>query len=367
MKKKSVVIFPDSVPAAQVLIPLVPVFEPVVYCQPVENDDSRETLSALCRVMVEQSHCQLQAPAPLGEQRERFLHLVRDIQERRDDYTAQLAHVSLASIPTGSKPRTESKSSILSTLLSGHGIDSAGQEQREKLLWQARLIMKLAEQHDADQQKINADLAHIRERERKLFAGLVQENGSPFSLTGKLSSLVSGTENMQRFRLKAWARLFAFGSSSPAGDRFYVSSDPDAVDRLGEEHERRSGSRPPPFLTIALPARYPDEDRFPEQFHRFRRDEAPIRASLSALLEKPSMVSEEHQGRFQGQGSEWSELLDRYFPAQECGRCNLVLHEFHQVQVRQLFLDSFGHDDAQRTDLAEEDRQDIVIGVLAGQ
>ncbi len=103
MKRKSAVIFPDTVPAAQVLIPLVLVFEPVVYCQPVENDDSRETLSTLCEAMVERLHCSLHAPAPLGENRDRFLNLVRDIRERRDDYTAQLAHVSLASISTGSR------------------------------------------------------------------------------------------------------------------------------------------------------------------------------------------------------------------------------------------------------------------------
>lgn len=368
MKKKSVVVFPDSVPAARVLIPLVLVFEPVVYCQPVENDDSRETLSALCREMVERTHCRLLAPAPLGINRERFLRLVRDIRERRDDYTAQLGHVSLASISTGGKPGAESRSSILSSLLSGHGIDSAGREQREQLLWQARLIMKLAEQFEADQLKIVEEMDAIRAREQNLFAGLRQEDGSPFSLTGKLTSLVSNTGNMQRFRLKAWARLCAFGPSSSAGERFFVTTDPDAVDRLGEECERRSGSRPAPFLTMLLPAGYPDESRFLEQLHQFQKDVATARVSLDALLENPSIASETLLGMFSGQESEWNTLVDRYFPEQECGRCSLVLTPFSSIQVRRLFLDSFGHDDvALRADLAEETGRDIVIGLLSAR
>ncbi len=368
MKRKSAVIFPGTVPATQVLIPLVLVFEPVVYYQPVENDDSRETLSTLCEAMVERSSCSLHAPAPLGDNRDRFLQLVRDIRERRDDYTAQLAHVSLASISTGSRPSTESKSSILSSLLSGHGIESAGQEQKEKLLWQARLILKMAEQHDVEQQKINEDMQNIRAREQNLFAGLSHENGSPFSLTGKMTSLVSDTDSMQRFRLKAWARIFAFGLSPLVDSRFFVSENPDAVDRLVEEYERNFSSCPASFLTIPLPVRYPDENRFLEQLQQFQQDEAIILAHLFALLEDPSIAAQEHHRMFSVHGSEWSALIDQYFPEQDCGRCHLGLYYLPKVKVRQLFLDSFGHDeDDLRAAIAEETTQDVVIGLLAEQ
>jgi hypothetical protein len=368
MKRKSVVIFPDTIPAAQVFIPLVLVFGPVVYCQPVENDDPEDITNTLWGKMVEQSFCGLHAPAPLFENRARFLHLVRDLHQRRDDYAAQLTHVSLASIPTGSRPGTESRTSILSSLLSGHGIDSSKDEQRENLLWQARLLLKLGEQYDADQQKIAEDLDNFNISEQDLFSGIANESSSPFSLTGKLTSLVSNTDGMQRLRLKAWARLFAFGSNPLEGSRFFVSTNPDAVDRLGEEYERISGSRPSSFTTVLLPVRYPDENRYLEQLHQFLQDEATIVVTLLALLKNPSTASEEQYKMFSEEGGEWSILLDRYFPEQECGRCQLVLYDFSNVQIKQLFLDSFGHDeDSLQADLAEETPQDFVVGLLTDQ
>ena len=366
MKRKSVVVFPDTIPAAQVLIPLVLVFGQVVYCQPVENDDSEDITNTLCGEMVEQSLCDLHAPAPLLENRARFLHLVRDLHQRRDDYAAQLTHVSLASIPTGSRPGAESRTSILSNLLSGHGIDSSRDEKRENLLWQARLLLKLGEQHDADQQKIAEDLDNIHKSEQNLFARVSSQSGSPFSLTGKLTSLVSDTSGMQKLRLKAWARLFAFGSNSLEGSRFFVSTNPDAVDRLGEEYERISGILPSMLTTVLLPARYPDEKRYLEQLYQFLQDEATIVVTMLALLDNPSTASEKHLKMFSEEGGEWSNLLDRYFPEQACGRCQLVLYDFSNVQIKQLFLDSFGHDEESlQADLAEETPQDFVVGLLA--
>ena len=104
------------------------------------------------------------------------------------------------------------------------------------------------------------------------------------------------------------------------------------------------------------------------QLHQFRQDEATIVAALSALLDNPATVSEEHHRLFAQQQGEWSALLDRYFPEQECGRCRLVLSAFSRVQIKRLFLDSFGHDDEYlQADLDEEVEQDFVIGLLADQ
>jgi len=360
MKRFSAVVFPDTVPSSRVLIPLVPVFDQVVYCQPVENDDSTVMADARCAELVNRSLCVFHAPAPLGENRERFLRLVKDLRERRDDYAAQLAHVSLAGMSAGSRHAVETGSSILSSLLSGHDIDSAGQQLREKLLWQARLVLKLGEQFDTDQQQVDADMLRIHQRERQLFSGLSEGGDNLFALTGRISSPVPDVDRMQRLRLKAWARMFAFGSDPVAGSVF-ISTDRDAVDRLCEEHERSSGAGPAAFPTLSLPFHCRDAIDFFDMLQRFRSEKEEIVTSVADMIDAPSSMSDQEAAALNG-------ALDDHFPREKFGRCQLDLFAFPGIRVKRLFLDSFGHDeDELETVLAGEEQQDKVIGLLTEQ
>lgn len=359
---KSVIVFPDTVPAAKLIIPLVPVFDRVVYCRAVENDDCHFAEAA--HKLADATQCEIHVPAPLGKNRERFLHLVRDLRERRDDYAARLAHLSLAGISSGSRVEAEARSAILSSLMSGQTAEKEADGQREKVLWQARLVLKLGEQHDEDRRKIAEDLLRIRMREQRLFNGLRDEEEAPFSLTGRLTSLAEDSAATQGLRLKAWSRLFGLGVNPPAESRFFATTNPDALDRLAAEHERATGIRPLEFLTVPLPAGYPDEERFPEQLHRFRQDEG-TKAVLTELLGNPAAATEEQRRMFAGPGGEWSVLLETYFPARDCGRCQLQLFTFPRVHVRRLFLGSFGHDEAYQAHIAEEAPQDCVIGLVS--
>lgn len=357
MKTTSAVIFPDTVPATQLLTSLVLVFEPVVYCQAVENDDSGKPLDAICQEMLDLSYCNLHIPAPLEEDRERFLHLVRGLKNNRDDYAAQLTHVSLAGISSGSQPGTESQSSILSSLLAGHGIKSSNQELKDKLLWQARLVLKLGEQYDVEQQKVDEEMRTIHEREQKMFSG-VSSGESMFHLTEKLATPVADTNRMQRLRLKAWSRMFCFGPNTLVDPKVFVTADPDAVDRLLEEYERSAGSRPDAFVSLQLPA-YPIDDNYFEKLQQFKQDKASLLGSLSDLLEATSSFTKEELDA-------WNTTLEKYFPSSEYGRCRLTLYQLTGIMVKKLFLDSFGHDEENlESEVADETHQDIVLGLLA--
>lgn len=359
MNRISVVVFPDTVPDARTILSLVPVFEPVVYCLPVENDDSAAPMDSVESALVESSLCSLHAPAPLGEDRERFLRLVGDLQTRRDDYASQLAHVSLAGMSTGSQPRSETKSSILSSLLSGHGIESREQEMRDKLLWQARLVLKLGEQFDADQRKIAEDMQHINKHEQALFSGLVREGEDRFSLTGRLTALTPDAERMHRLRLKAWARLLAYGREPVPGSVF-VTTDQDAVDRLCEEVGKSSGTAPAPLVALPLPIAAGTEAAV-DQVLKFRSDEAPLLEIITGMLADPSPFTGESL-------SQWNAALEKNFPSAGWGRSRLTLYHFPGARVKPLFLSCFGHDeDELEVELAQEPGQDIFIGLLAEQ
>ena len=93
-------VFPETLPDEGLLFPLVQVFEQVVHMQAVENEP-QENDSDFVRHCREQGRLQTFTPAPLGEQRLRFMALVEDMRRRGADYTVQLSMLTLAGTASG--------------------------------------------------------------------------------------------------------------------------------------------------------------------------------------------------------------------------------------------------------------------------
>ncbi len=326
----------------QVLIPLVQVFEPIVYCRPVENEAAEvDSGGSGCAELLEQGLCRFFVPAPLEAERDRFLRLVSDLHDWRDDYAGQLSRLSLASLSAGSRPEQESRSSILTSLLRSHGIEDRQKEKLALLLWQARLVLKLGEFFDAEQESLRLEMQKISEKQRKMFSGLSNGPDRPFSLTEQLSSSSSAAaaDNWQRLRLRAWARIFALGRPFTEAPAIFITQSRDAVDRLVEEYERRHGIMPRVVLNLPVPAEYSGTG----QRDLFRQEGADLLARLDGLLADPAMVSEQDRAVFQNPDGPWDSLLERCFPAG--GRRRLSLYNFPGTGAGRLFLDSFGRDE----------------------
>ncbi len=328
----------------QVLISLVQVFEPIVYCRPVENEAAEtDSSGSVCAELLEQGLCRFFAPAPLEAERDRFLRLVSDLHDRRDDYAGQLSRLSLASLSAGSLPEQGSRSSILTSLLRSHGIEDRQKEKLALLLWQARLVLKLGEFFDAEQESLRLEMQKIGEKQRKMFSGLSNGTANSFSLTEQLSSssFAAAADNWQRLRLRAWARIFALGRPLPEAPAIFITRSRDAVDRLVEEYERRHGIMPRVVLNLPLPAEYSGTG----QRDLFRREGADLLARLDGLLADPVRVSEQDRAVFRDPDGPWDSLLKRCFPAGGRTRRSLSLYDFPGTGASRLFLDSFGRDE----------------------
>lgn len=358
----SAVIFPDTVLSERMCIPLVPVFAPLVYLQPVENDPAQAQMrSILCANLLQQSFCRIETPAPLGADRERFLRLVSDIRHRRDDYAAQLGHQTLAGISTASRKKSETKSSIVGSLLAGHGIKDAGSERRNLLLWQARLLLKLAEMHGADQEELQEQMCRIREKEQSLFAGLREEAELPFVLTGGLAD-AGMDEAALRQQRKAWTRLLVVGEALAPEAGIVISRDRDGVELLAEEFEKRTG-RPPLHLgQIILPAAYPERSGFIDQIRRFREEGADLLARLQGWLGLRGNVPADFA---EAEQQSWAALLENFFPAAACGRTRLSLYACPGSTAKQLFSEAFAPEDRKFLPPLESGAgTGVVLGVL---
>jgi len=360
-KKMSVCLFPETVPGDETLFPLVHAFGELVYCRAVEGDEIADGLrSSLQMALEEEGLCRSHVPAPLGEERERFLALIKDLKERGGDYADHLKNLSLSGLGRGGGPNRESKSSIVEGLLKTSGVRQEAMEGRQMLLWQARLLLKLAEIFDEEQRTLAAEFERISTLEEGLFSELRREQGQPFSLTRKLSSGSSRGGDLFRLRLKAWARLFCLGAEPLPEVDALVTTSRDALDLLLDEAENQ-GVRPSAFLDLELPARAGDLFQA-ERRDRLVADQCHVR--LQSLLRTAS-------GQGEGAGRdgselalEWSELLERIYPAQEYGRCCLRLYALAKIVPCKLLLRTFARaSDSEGIDLLPSGGG-VVLGCL---
>jgi hypothetical protein len=363
MNTNSVCVFPDTIPRVEILFPLVQVFAPLVYLRPVENDPPLDQdLSPLCREMVDRGLVRFDCPAPLDDNRDRFLQLVHDLQHRRDDYAGQLSNLSLAGL--GRTGNRESKTSIIGTLLKQTGIRDRQDEQEAMILWQARLVLKLAEIFDREQQDLQQSLERISERQNGLLDELREEDEQPFSLTRTLMRTEGHTDGQLRQRLKAWSRLFALGSRQMTHCAFITTSQ-DAFDLLLEQYELDKDSQPQHIVNLQLPGGR-QTDTAIEQRAAFLRDVADLVVLLQDMLKMALSADEKNHAALEGTESKWARLLEQHYPADKNGRCVLSLYALPGVAPENFFLETFGRDqDGVRKKTGNSQKTGIIIGMLA--
>ncbi len=113
MSQFAVCVFPESVPREDQVAPLYRLW---TGCPPATGRGRTPTApSPAILELLQAGRLRLVTPVPLGDRRDRFLALVRDMAQRRDDYLSQLALLTLADLHRHSRP--ESGRSILSGLL----------------------------------------------------------------------------------------------------------------------------------------------------------------------------------------------------------------------------------------------------------
>ncbi|NOQ46963.1 MAG: hypothetical protein GQ559_09890, partial [Desulfobulbaceae bacterium] len=356
-------IFPDTVPTDDRLFPLVQVFGKVVYCQPVEHTETEaETQASVAIELINSGTCSLFAPAPLGSEKDRFLSLTDDLRNRRDDYAGQLGYLALAGLGNKGNKQQETKSSIIESLLQSKGIDAKRVEKRELLLWQARLLLKLGEQFDAEQAELNRELAGISRKQKGLITELRREQEETFSLTRSLNSSTGRTDGMQTLRLKAWSRLFCLGNPMPEKADVFVTANQDAADRMAEEYELLKGNAPKNIMEVLLPALGKQNAPTAKQAGTFRVQAKELLRTFAAVLGGEPEAIDTQQLMFTDPRGDWTGLLEQTYPADDFGRCRLTLLQYPEISAQQLFMESFGRDeDTLQTNLAPAAGQGVII------
>ena len=340
MNQLTACIFPDTLPDEQLLFPLVQVFDQLVQMQAVEDEplDTR-TLTPLVASLMAHGALALVAPAPLGEQRQRFLALVHDMHTRGDDYLGQLSMLSLA----GMNQHQESKSTIVSSLLNRVDIVPS-QQAEEQLLWQARLTLKLGEMYELQQTELHQALGSILRKKEHLLAELKDEEEDIFALTESLQGGMHEEASLVSHRLKAWTRLY-FHAPQPVCPALFVTGYAGATDALEEAYLHLTGQYPTRLANLALPT-YPGSPMpiINQADRLIERCAEPARKAFNAMGRfsdySPTGLGE-LAATLEGYASEWRPHLDNCYPADKYGRCILDLLAYPSVTAQQLFMKGF--------------------------
>ena len=288
-------IFPDTQPKDDMLFPLVQLFRQIVHLAPVEND-LPAPLPPLAKELLTQGLLCFHCPVPLGNDRERFLSLVKELRQRPADY----ANLTLTSF--GAAQAAESKNAIISAVRRQNSGAAAGQTEQDRAaaLWQARLVLKLGELVEQEEEEIRQSLRRVALREQGLLEALRDEH----STAASFDVVRPAAGRRSRLRLKAWRKLLA-ANSGPLLSNLFITSDQEALAAIIEE----GGGESQQTLTLSLPTR-PTGDAFAASQQKFHQAAAEIINGLSASFKQ----------------EEWEILLEQHYPAAEHGRCRLSLH-----------------------------------------
>ena len=359
MNKSIACIFPETLPDERLLFPLVQVFGQVVYLQAVENEEPPpDTETVMVRQCREQGRLHHFTPAPLGEQRQRFLALVQDMRRRGDTYISQLSMLTLAGLNRRDQPETGQ--AIIGDLLRRSDIRT--EQDLEQILWQSRLIVKLGEIYDIEQTGLRRALGEISSRQEKLLAALCDDEDNPFVLSADNQDLDQETDGILRHRLRAWTRLCLHGGNSIPG--LLITRHRTVVDLLQEVHEKQWQQPSRLIATLDIPASgsesapgLPSAPSLAEQCPSLNMALAAMSGGASSLH-----LNNNSEQPFQKGLLEWSQTITRLGHSPDTIKWRLELYSFAGATAAALLSKSFAANIAHPAE--GQPSTDCVVGLL---
>jgi hypothetical protein len=343
--------FPDTVLTTDSQSALFLLFNPVHVLQPVETDTAENPVTEPTDTFMDAGFCQVHTPAPLGADRDRFLHLVSDIQNRKDDYAAQLSSLTLASMSVPQGSSGEARHEIVSSLF---GIPDTDPEDKQKEetqqaeLWQARLVLAIGEILDREEEEIADAMSMLNSSETALFDRLLGkdedvEDDDLFKDLKQLKEKVEPTRpGMIKNRLKAWLSLYRAGNLPDWW--LWTTTRPEAADILLEMFEKKTDRMSIPLWQSELPAATGIElQDHMDKIETFKKEARTLTTGIAqkfnGLARQEIAAGSEYEVALPeaaAWGEEWEALLEKHFPTELYGRTPICFHMLCNLSLPEL-------------------------------
>ena len=330
MKTLEALYFPGTRIHSASQFPIFLLLDRLHLLQPVENGEPGHDRPD---IFTSAGLCQGHTPCPLGSQRDRFLHLIRDIRERKDDYAAQLSQLAIAELSAQKRSVEDSSRTITANLLGVKESNDSPQERLQTRLWQARLTLALGEQLDREEEEIAMQMALLQDDETGLFRSLQgeldEEEETLFDELLQLrNSINRPLAGSIKARQKAWASLFAVGTF--AAPTLFLTHMEEAADQLLERYQEKMHLPAETLLELDLPAKIGwNAEEVVEESGTFRAREAELLGRvMKAISREESNIAELQEN--------WSAGLEKAHPTAETGRVRLIFYSLPGLSAARL-------------------------------
>ena len=381
MNSLSTLYLPDTGPDPRQLAGLLLFFDSIFHYLPVEAPANDQNTTPATSTDL----CTAYAPAPCGSERDRFLRLVADFDKLRNA-PGQLSTLSLAALAARQHgdPDEISSGAVFSALTGSH--ERQADRDQEAPLWQARLVLKLAETLDRQEREIEEHLADLSTQKQVLFetlkgpllaeeneiiqdeAALIFAEFAALPTAGiRTSELKAPPAGLDRQRLVALARLF-FADQSATKPAILSTARQDVAEALFDAGEKLTKKPPVKLLALALPAldSLPiascSDDDFLARRTAFRRaaegNLADITACLRDAAVSPPPMAAEAVGA-------WRKALTEYFPAGRTGGRLLTFYRLPDISSAVLFRHLAQEKTTDRFKTSTPAEQGILLAVVS--
>jgi hypothetical protein len=227
-------------------------------------------------------------PVQLSKEEEsRFQSLSLELNGHEAEFHGGL----LASLSAGYGDRDEASAGSLASSLRSGPKTAQPQKAEEAILWQAMLLLRLAEMFREEEREIAQGFLAISDKEAELFAAIrgeeTEEEEGDEEEEQALRELAAArgpggpTININRLA-KAWGRLYTRDAKATEFP-LLVTTHPELHGLLAEEYENLTGSPARQLVSLALPSQE-ETTNDAALLEKFRATTGPAREQFNRLL-----------------------------------------------------------------------------------
>ncbi len=226
-------------------------FSQIFYLTPVEAEEADE--SKLLTPFT---------PAPLGDDLQRFQQLIAELKGNEAAfYQGQLSNMALDFMENRDPESVRDIISNLQAPETATASPSSSPQDRQEL-WQARLLLKLAEMLRQEQKEVAEGIALMQDRQAELLKDLKGEE----ELQDLFHALTDTPSNQFPVRveslIRAWGHLLLAGDHKPW---FLNCFSPEAAEPFFEANEKLCDQRPVRLMRLPLPNCDQDPENYSEK------------------------------------------------------------------------------------------------------
>ena len=279
-----------------------------------------------------------------AEEQARFLSLAQELKGHEAEFHGGL----LASLSAEYKDRDEASVGSLAASLRSGAQASQPQKNMAESLWQAMLILKLAEMFREEEREITQGFMAISGKEAELFAAIrgdgEEEDEEEEQTLRELAAAraPSGpTININRLA-RAWGRLYTRDAKATE-IALLVTTHEELQGLLADRYEALTGKLPKPLVSLVLPGHTESEDDA-DLAKKFRSTTEASRGHFNRLLlgiAASGTISSEQLAELQGAGNELNRTALPFLQGNPTEKA-LHLFAYEGTSMVELFADLCG-------------------------